>query len=266
MKSSTDHIESLVTVVLLTIIISLFVLVACNSNNRSENSNLIPEKQFTSILSDIYLSNGLLTLPEIHDKFLKRDSIDTYIDIIDSYGYTYEAMNNTLKYYFLKKPKRFLRIYDKVLVSLSELEAYYQNVSTESATSNTNQWNGEPSFTFPDPTGKENPLFSRPLNPPTIFQFEVTVVIYPDDPSVNPRLTLWYCNADSSGSGKRTYFPNIKYIKDGQPHTYTIKDTISENHPVVLNGLLFDYEDFANDIYKHARISDISFSIIGAQL
>jgi hypothetical protein len=266
MKSNTDHIESIVTVVFLTIIISSFILVSCNSNNRSEKSNQIPEKQFISILSDIYLSNGLLSLSEIHDKFLKRDSIDTYIDIIKSYGYTYEAMNNTLKYYFLKKPKRFLRIYDKVLGKLSELEAYYQNISTGSATTNTNQWNGEPSFSFPDPTGKENPFFSRPLYPPTIFQFEVTVIIYPDDPSVNPRLTLWYCNADSSGSGKRTYFSFIKYIKDGQSHTYIIKGTIPENHPVVLNGSLFDYEDFANDIYKHARISDISFSIMGAPL
>jgi hypothetical protein len=266
MKNIFDHIKSIFPAFLLATLTISLVLVSCNSNGVSNKNKLIPEKTFTLILSDVYIAGGLLTLPEIHSKFMKKDSIDTYIDIVKSYGYSYEAMNKTLKYYFIKKPKRLIRIYDNVLGKLSEMEALYENLPSETPESEINQWKGDPSYTYPDTAITDKPLLNQTLFPPTTFKLEITMILYPDDPSVNPHLTLWYCNADSAETGKRTYFPTIKYIKDGYAHSYTIKGTIIEKHHVILKGILFDFEDFASDSFKHARISDITFSILGAPL
>lgn len=262
MKNSTEHNRGILSATLVASLLLSVFLIACRSDVKYDKSKLIPEKPFTSILSDMYLGGGLLSLPEIRTKFSMRDSIETYIDIIKSYGYTYDAMDNTLKYYFIKRPKKLLRIYDRILGNLSEMEAFYQNEPVEPPVREPNQWNGNPSFTFPDPAGNSNPEFSRTISIPSTFTFEATVVVYPDDPSVDPQMIFWYTDADSSETGKRVYISGLKYIKDGHPHTYTVTGKITEAHPVILHGSLFSCEDFGNEIYKHARISGIKFSII----
>ncbi len=108
------RIENIISIRLTQLLAALFlILVSGSCHNKiktnAEHKNLIPENEFISILTDAYITDGLLSLPEIRSKFSSRDSVSNYIDIIEDHGYTYEAFNSTVKYYFIMKPKKLMQ-------------------------------------------------------------------------------------------------------------------------------------------------------------
>ena len=66
-------------------------------------------------MTDIHLADGLLILPKIKTMYSSLDSITAYTQIIEKHGYTKEIMDKTMKYYFIKDPKKLNKIYDQVL-------------------------------------------------------------------------------------------------------------------------------------------------------
>ena len=261
MKNNVKKYMRQVFVIFVVAILLFLISGSCHNSDRPMKKDIIPRGKFTSVLSDIYLADGMLILPAIHSKFQTRDSIDAYIDIIQSHGYTYEAMQKTLEYYFFRKPKKMVRIYDHILGDFTEIETRIENTTEESPRREINLWTGNPVFYYPAPEGSGDPLIDQTMKAPGTFTLTFTIVIYPDDPSVNPHLSLWYCNADSVGTGKRTYIRTLNYIKDGQPHNYVINGSVRENHPVVIKGNLLEREDFRDELCRHARISGISLTM-----
>ena len=110
------------------ILITLSLIISSCESRRSklDRKNLIPEKELVSILTDIYITDGLLGMPRIVMKYSPLDSISTYNHVIEKHGYTKEIMDKTMKYYFIKNPKKLIKIYDKVLGILSEMESRVQ--------------------------------------------------------------------------------------------------------------------------------------------
>lgn len=264
MRSRIKNITCTRLKILGTFILLMLLPGACYNKIKSEaeNKNLIPEKDFISILTDVYLADGLLTIPKVVDKFSSRDSVSNYIDIIRSHGYTYDAMNRTLKYYFIKKPRKMVTIYDQVLAALSEMETRYEQLSLEVQPATKNLWPGKPVYEFPDTSKMPKTDFTLAISPPNTIMFEFSMTIYPDDKTFNPCFIAWYCNADSIETGKRTYLPQLKLIRDGYPHKYKITDNVRFDYHVVLEGSLLNFENNPGPAGIHARISDISLALL----
>jgi hypothetical protein len=259
MKNRTETKQHLYNSFLLVIILFLLLLYSCSEKKEGARVKIIPEKDFTSILSDLYLTDGLLTIAQIRDEYQEKDSLDTYIDAITSHGYTKEAMDVTLEYYFLKKPKRLIKIFDQMLGELTEADTRLSNIPDDSPMPYNNEWNGLLSYNFPDISVKENPEFSFLLKSQAYYSLTFTVTIYPFDQSVNPRFTVWLCRADSSENGKKYYLPSIKYIKDGRPHNYTVTGTNDKNSPAILQGTLYEREDNPEEGERYGKIENIQF-------
>jgi hypothetical protein len=267
MKKIRDKKIAILQKIALSAVLIFLAATSCiNRRDKTEQKNLIPEKTFVSILSDVYIANGLLTLPEIRKTFSKRDSVLNYIDIIESYGYSYEAMNSTMNFYFVSKPKKLIRIYDQVIRRMSERETAIQNEIMRIGQAAARASMKDSVYLLPDPDLTENPGFSRIINPPGTYTLIISVTIYPDDPSFNPSLTTWYCSADSSETGKKWNLPPIKYVKDGHPHLYTFTGRIEVKKPVVLKTIFYDYENNFTEWDKHARIEVISFNFTGDEV
>jgi hypothetical protein len=250
------------------IILSAFILVAMlvscrNYKEKLDHDNLIPEKTFTSILTDVYIADGLLSLPEFRSMFSRRDSISNYIDIIESYGYSYETMNKTVNYYFVSKPKKLIKIYDQITRNLSEMQSDFQEAIDREMRAKAVKSQGADVYYLPDTTLKKQPGFEHLVGAPGFYTLTFTITIYPDDLSNNPCCTSWYFNADSVETGKRYYLPPIKYIKDGHRHTYSLTNRIQEAGQFILKGLFYDYENNPDKWEKHARIENIGFSFTG---
>ncbi len=88
-------------------VIILIITQSCiNPRDKVKHGKLIPEETFVSILTDIYIANGLLSLPEIRYQFSGRDSVLNYIDIVESYGFSYETMKSTTELLFRQQAEK----------------------------------------------------------------------------------------------------------------------------------------------------------------
>ena len=242
----------------LLLIISILISViagSCASKENHEGGKLIPKDDFVSILTDVYIADGLLTVPKIHSMFVSIDSLASYDQIVKLHGYTKEDMDNTIRYYFVKKPKKLIEIYDQVLADLSEMESIIEKEALPFGDNQADLWSGEKLYSFPDLSGTDSVDFSFELNDPGIYSLTYSITLFPDDQTFNPRTTAYTVHVDSVGSGKRRNIKTYEFIKDGHRHNYVIIIRIST--PLSLNGSLFDYDNHPDEGGKHAIIDSI---------
>lgn len=249
------------------LILILFSLIAgsCSSRkNKLDHRNLIPEKELVSILADVHIADGLLTLPKIHYWFSSPDSLSAYYHIIEKHGYSKETMDKTIKYYFIKKPKELIKIYDQVLGILSEMESLVEKEAVLAEGRRENLWTGKKFYSFPDPSGTDSVRFDITINRTGIYKLAFSATLFPDDQSVNPRITAYSCHPDSIETGKRKYIKTMNYIKDGQPHTYNLILNVPVNTILHLRGWLYDFDNHPDEWEKHVRIENISITYTSA--
>jgi hypothetical protein len=238
--------------------LSLLISSCESRRSRIDRKNLIPENKLVPILTDIYLTDGLLSMPRIITKFSPLDSASTYNHVIEKHGYTREALDKSLKYYFVKDPKKLIRIYDKVLGILSEMESRFQKDMLKSKGPYGDLWKGPESYSFPDPTGLDSTVFDISLKKAGNYTLSVTVILFPDDNTLNPGLTAFTCHPDSIETGKRNYIKPIYYIKDGREHKYSVTFTVPFKTTLHVRGCLYDYSNHPDEWGKHLVIHSIA--------
>ena len=257
----TDHrISSLIFVLFLTL--TVIISSSCSSRrDKSEHKNLIPEKDLIKILTDIHIADGLLRLPRINYLYSRSDSISPYIEIIESHGYTKELMDKTIRYYFIRHPKRLIRMYDKVLGNLSEMEAVIDKEIPKVITKVENIWPHYSSCYFFSSSGSPDTAWiDFPISFYGTYNLQFTLTLYPDDESIKPVCGIFLSRTDSTGHENRIYFPTTVYLKDGQPHRYNIFINNNLQAPLRIKGWFIDRECTSPYLNYHFRIDDIVLS------
>jgi hypothetical protein len=258
MRKTTYKINSLIRFAFLMLMIISIIAGACTSRkSKLDRKNLIPEKDLISLLTDIHIADGLLTLPTINAWCSNLDSITTYIQVIEKHGYTKDMMDKTMNYYFVNDPKRLNKIYDQVLGILSEMESRVEKQAVVELARITNLWRGKEFYSYPSVSGKDSSMFSTTLYRAGIYKLSFTATAFPDDQIINPRTFAYTSSADSLETGKKRYITSIQYLKDGRPHNYNLFFQV-ESPISYLKGWLVYFEDRPDDILKHIQIENIS--------
>jgi hypothetical protein len=161
-------------------IIAFAALSCSHPKVQLDNNKLIPEKELISILIDIHITDGLLALPRINTTYSILDSITTYYHVIEKHGYTKDMMDKTMKYYFIKDPKRLNKIYDIVLERLSEMESRIEKRSYVEQARLSNLWPGKDFYAAPS-TGNGSAGFDITLSKQGFYRLAFTTTVYPDD-------------------------------------------------------------------------------------
>lgn len=247
---------------LILIMISLLAGSCSGKKNNTGRIKLIPEKDFISILTDVYLADGMLSLSDIRQRYASYDSISTYITIIENHGYTKTSMDKTMKDYFIKKPQKLIKIYDKVLAVLSQRESLIEKDILLSMTHQENLWTGKEFYFFPGTSGADSSGFKATLWKTGTYALHFSATVFPDDQSVNPRVTGFLCNPDSIATGKRSYIESINYIKDGQQHAYSIIIKVPEKTTLYFEGLLYSFDNNPAVCEIHAWFENITLTYI----
>jgi hypothetical protein len=247
--------------IILVLIAFSVVAGACTGRkNKAEHKDIIPEKDLTSILTEVHLADGLLSIPEIRYKFTKGDTLESYMVIVKKYGYTKPQMDRTMRYYFVRKPKKLLKIYDKVLGQLSEMESRVDKELQGSGAKQMSIWPGKEFYSLPDPDRKDSAMvdFSSTFFGTLYLKF--TLTIFPEDQSVDPVLGLYFTKTDTAGNEKRIGFSPVPLIKDGHPHNYNV--TLVQNLPGTsrLTGWFIDQQGASTDREYHHRVENIILS------
>ena len=238
----------------------IFFIILFHAGCKSDNEKgLIPEKAFTQILYEVHLGDGLLSQPDIHTKYYPRDSVANYTDIVERHGYTKEALDKTLHYYFTEKPKKFIRIYDQAIGQLTEMESLLAEDTEDIPVARGGLWKGAQMYFLTGSRDTSKLYFDHIFYTPGDYIIQFTLTLFPSDQTHNPGFSAITCRADSLATGKRELLRGIKYLKDGQPHTYSYLIRIPNNLPMLIKGRLLDFENNPGEISRHAKIEDISF-------
>lgn len=247
--------------ILLILIIILMMAGSCSGRKSKVNKkNLIPEKEMVSIMTDIYLANGLLSLQSINYRYSLLDSVNAYIQIIEKHGYTKEKVDKTMEYYFFNDPKGLNKIYDQVLGKLSEMESLMAKEITKIQIVTTKLWTGKDFYAIPSVNGDDSCRFDVHLLISGYYTLSFSVTLYPDDQSVNPRLTAFLTPIDSIDSVKKVYMKYLNYLKDGRSHNYSYTFHVPDNKKLNLSGWLYDFENIYSGQQKHIKIENISLT------
>lgn len=247
--------------ILLIVALAAMAGMSCSSRkNKIDRSEKIPEKDLTSIIADIYITDGVLTMPSVHRLNIPNDSLGAYKDVIEKHGYTKEAMDKTMRFYFIKKPKKLIKIYDKVLAKLSELESVYDREASIILTRTSNLWKGEDFYIFPDPSGTDSTNFDIRIPYPGKYIISFTATLYPDDQTSGTRMIAYTCHPDSLITGKKHYINTFGYIKDGHPHYYYYTINALDVSHMRVRGRLYDFDNYPEKSGMHLVIEKISFT------
>ena len=243
----------------LTIIIALSILSGSCSGRKSKagRRDIIPQKDLIEILTDINITNGLLALPKYIYMYRNTDTIPVYNEIIEEHGYTRTDMDRTMKYYFLKRPKELIRIYDKVLGKLSEIESRIDEEMPDLRAAEMNLWRGRKSYSFPNPDGTDTTWFAIPVSGPGSWDVKYTLTIYPDDPVANPGPDIYFTPSDSAREEQKIYLTTLPYLKDGMPHTIEMKLDLREQKRGWIKGWFIGCQDQYDIAELHSRIEGI---------
>ena len=235
--------------------------VSCSGRkNKAEHNDTIPEKDLISILTDIYLADGLLALPEVRYLYARGDSLSSYIDIIEGHGYTKPQMDRTMRYYFVRRPNRLIKIFDKVLGGLSQMESIVDQELPTIRAGELNIWPAEYFYSCLGNSGDSTCRIDLPIDRHSKYYLKFTITIFPDDQSINPKLGLFLSHSDTSGTEETIPFATLPYLKDGKARTYKISLFTQLSHPIRLKGWFIENEGSVPWLEQNHRVENIILS------
>ena len=247
-------------------ILTVLFLASCTSViDKPDKKNLIREKDLVPILTEIQLANGLISDDFVlRDWVTKIDSTTTYYYIAEKHGYTKEAIDKTLRYYFLKNPKKLIAIYEKTLAKLSEMESLLDKQIKIEAERKSHIWTGEKNYYYPVSTAP--PDFEIEFFSNDSYLLKFTATLFPDDQSIDAKAKLYAVRADSALTGQRIFFETPQYIKDGAPHEYEIKISLGSYRRMILKGSLYDVCDTITERQRHISFENIELRNLSPNL
>jgi len=240
---------------------------ACSSRNKKlGNKDIIPKKDLISIITDVYITDGLMTIPKIRYFYVPSDSLSSYKSVIEKHGYTKEAMDKTIEYYYIKDSKALIDIYDQVLATLSEMETRYEKEIGIMQSHSINLWTSDMTYSLPDPAGNDSAAFDIAVKYQGVFYLTFTATVFPEDESVKPGFKAYVINSDSLSTGKKRFLKEIKYFKDGQPHDYSLVVNCSDKPRHNLRGVFYNINNNPDYAGSHLIIENISYSLTSGAL
>ncbi len=255
MRKIREIIRHIIPVLIITVIITA----SCSGRkNRPDHKGAIPENVLTEILTDLFLTDGLLTLPKVRQLASDRDSIETHMEVIEKYSYSVNDLNKTLNYYFIKRPKKLIRIYDRVLGRLSEMESrFMKEVSIERLMMD-EIWPGKQSYLLPDPYGTDSAELNLKINATGYYNLTFSIRIYPDDQTISSGTGLWLYYPGKPDTLQREDLSALPFIKDGRTHNCSITLHITETTGAYLRGWFTDHKNQNPAAEKHMTVEKIS--------
>jgi|APDOM4702015159_1054818.scaffolds.fasta_scaffold03011_5 hypothetical protein len=246
------------------VLLLLLVVTGCGPDTATKPGRemLIPDDDLVAVLTDTYLAGGILDVPEVRAEWGDRDSILNYIDIIENHGYTLKQMEATMRYYFIAKPKKMAKIYDRVTGNLLELEVMVQSQDDAPPGDNSeNLWLGKYTYSLPEDFTRDPIWFDIPVDMPGTYVLKADIQIFSDDRSLDPRVTVFFSSTDSLGAEVRDYWDEVKLTKDGKVNSVEIRRKLESADMVHIKGWLLNHTSQQGVWEKHSRIRNVSLRL-----
>ncbi len=244
----------------LLVVLILAGAISCSPDavKKPDKELLLSDDILTAVLTETYLAGGVLEVPSIRNSWGKRDSIRNYTDILENHGCSKEQLDATLYYYFASKPKKMARIYDRVIANLLEIEASMnKEVSDEKKIVPENLWTGKTSYNLPDDFTKDPIWFDIPIDSLGTYLFKADYQLYPDDKSLDPKITIYFSIRQKDGKEVTEYWDEVLLVKTGKTQKVELRKTLETPGEAHIRGWLLNHTNQKGIWEKHARIRNI---------
>lgn len=237
------------------------IATGCKTGNKPEKPTpfLKPEKLAT-VLTDMYLSDGLLNIPKVREDFFMKDTISAYLDVLGGYGLTRDQFEANLDYYFVKEPKKFQSVYDRVLANLSNMQAENSAKRTEIPDTKRNLWNGKLAYRLPDDAITDPIEFSIETSGTGIYTVRARVTVFEDDQSENLTAYVYFWYDDGTEDGYVEEWDMFVYEKSGRSQNISLKRQLSNPKVTHIRGRLLDHSVKTGHWEMHSSVSGINVS------
>jgi len=247
---------------ILTLVVAIAVpFTSCTSRRTKEKlkEDRIPVNKLVPLLTDVYLADGLIAVPSVEEKHWLRDSVEIYIEVIESHGFTKAQLDQTIRYYFLNKPKKLQKIYNDVIANLSQIESKVNSMEEAKAVSE-NIWPGEPSYSLPQSAVTDKVSFDVYIPDTGLYTFTASYRVFPDDQSENPRITLWFWKSDTSTVGVSSLWNEVPLPKDGVTAIRSVSASVPDPSYTRIRGFILNHDEKPGTWEKHAEIGTITLT------
>ncbi|HZJ74163.1 MAG TPA: DUF4296 domain-containing protein, partial [Perlabentimonas sp.] len=232
----------------------------------------IPENDMVLILSEVFITDAVVSTSKHSFRFSKRDSIEYYAPIYTKMGYTDEQFIATMNYFF-DNPKIFDLVLDKVVNRLSVMEAELEAsitkeeaittqklpVSKELPIDSMNLWDKKSVWTFPADGDQDSLHFKIPIKKLGTYTLSALVNVSPNDESIEPRTALWLTR-DSSGI--RDGLRMKRYMKGEVASDVSLSLTVTDSSYTHVEGVVLGHIPQQGDWKKFAEVSDIEITYL----
>ncbi len=216
---------------------------------------LIPEKDFVSILADMYLSKSYFSAKGVYNARW-NDTIPYNRHIVEQHGYAWARFDSTVSWY-CSRPKRYQEVYEEVMTQLNELD----RVVSAELDPPSELWHGRREKYLPADGRRDSVHASVLLKGVGSYVISAKIRVYPEDKSLNPHIALYLWRSDTTARGVYDTLWMRPLRKDGLLTEYTFEKTLEPGNAfthIKGNWLQCDTVNADTAWTKRAEIRDIS--------
>jgi hypothetical protein len=242
---------------LITVSISLvfLLLVSCIGSGRKQ---IIPVKKFVNILVDLHLADAIASEKWYLKLTYQLDSASLYGSILNKYSVTKAQFDSTMVYYS-QRPDDFQKIYNLVNTKLKRMEE--ETMATLENLKKVGQeviWQDDRTLSFP-PLAGDRIEIDVPVNGAGLYTVSAMLKLYPDDSSLNPRMSIYFYSDDNTPEGKRLYFEEIMYTtRNGKSMTYSASKQLINLNFTHIRGFIVNYSNTDSLFRRNMVVSAIT--------
>ena len=239
---------------LIFLLLATLLLFSCS---KKEEKTHLSKDDFTRILFDIHLTDGVLTSKNIVTRGKEYRPSFYYNSIYKKYNITPDQFDSCVSFY-TQNSAIYEKIYENVIDSLNRMETHFRIALKDSLVvrDTVNLWKGRRSV-FLARGHRENLSFSIPITEMGIYTVRADVKRFKDDQSRNPFLKAYFWKEDSLKKSERIYFDSIPIEHSDDFVRYETQLEYSDSTFKELRGEVITWSNVDSNFTQHIQLKDI---------
>ncbi len=240
-------------------ILILINFVACNKEVKKRD--ILKKDKFINTLIEIHKANGLIQVKNLQAKNNTKDSVSLYNYILKKENISRKKFRNTVDWYAVHYDE-YLKVIDSVQSYFSKKQKELEIITKQERQAElekkkrpdtTDLWNLKKDWKLPD-DGKKNVIpFTIKTKKQGTYTLKAKIKIYPDDQSVNTRMTI-FANYKDKSKDKNS---NGTMVKDGKFNDFDVSITTNpEKELESISGWVLNHSKGTKQ--KHIEVKNIS--------
>jgi len=239
------------------LIFLLFAILLLFSCSKKEEETYLSQDDFTRLLYDIHLTDGVLTTKNIVNRGKEHRPSFYYNSIYKKYNITPAQFDSCVSF-FAQNSTLYEKIYEDVIDSLNRMETQFRMVLKDSLVvrDTVNLWKGRKRI-FLGRGRNEDLSFSIPVTEMGIYTVRAKVKRFKDDQSMKPYLKAYFWKEDSLKQSERINFDSIAIERSDDFVSYETQLEYTDSSYKELRGHIISWSNLDSNFTQHIHLKDI---------